>query len=180
MRLTVLWLSPLRWAMDRVLQWVASRGAVSSVSVATPESHAPRRTGNRSEAAAARFVRQSVQPPFPGGSGDAIARARGTVIGQIPGGAPLVVLLHLGLAENRLWPAGAQSLRRSLKTDDLLERTHRSKDHAPTCHPKLAAALVVRLPWMGSSSGLPTNPYSAEDTCIANSAYNELRHQRCY
>ena len=35
MRLTVLWLSPLRWAMDRVLQWVASRGAVSSVSVIT-------------------------------------------------------------------------------------------------------------------------------------------------
>ena len=32
MRLTVLWLSPLRWAMDRVF---ASRGAVSSVSVIT-------------------------------------------------------------------------------------------------------------------------------------------------
>ena len=35
MRLTVVWLSPLRWAMDRVLQCVASLGVDSSVSVIT-------------------------------------------------------------------------------------------------------------------------------------------------
>ena len=35
MRLTVLWLRPERWAMDRVLQCVASLGVVSSVSVIT-------------------------------------------------------------------------------------------------------------------------------------------------
>ena len=35
MRLTVVWLRPERWAMDRVLQWVASLGVDSSVSVIT-------------------------------------------------------------------------------------------------------------------------------------------------
>ena len=35
MRLTVLWLRPQRWAMDRVLQWVASWGVVSNVSIIT-------------------------------------------------------------------------------------------------------------------------------------------------
>ena len=35
MRLTVVWLRPERWAMDRVLQCVASLGVDSSVSVIT-------------------------------------------------------------------------------------------------------------------------------------------------
>ena len=34
-RLTVLWLNPQRWAMDRVLQWVVSLGVVSNVNVIT-------------------------------------------------------------------------------------------------------------------------------------------------
>ena len=35
MRLTVVWLRPDLWAMDRVLQWVASLGVVSNVNAIT-------------------------------------------------------------------------------------------------------------------------------------------------
>ena len=61
MRLTVLWLRPDRWAMDRVLQWVASLGTVSNVSVNHPFHIS---IGNCSGPTAAGLVRQPVQSLF--------------------------------------------------------------------------------------------------------------------
>ncbi len=56
MRLTVLWLRPDRWAMDRVLQWVASLGTVSNVSVIT-------RSTSASVTARGRLLRGSSDNP---------------------------------------------------------------------------------------------------------------------
>ena len=116
MRLTVLWLSPLRWAMDRVLQWVASRGAVSSVSVIT-------RSTSSSVTARGRPLRGSSDSPSSLRSRNR-ERHFPTVSSDTPRSVPTVVLLR---------PSAQPKIR----------------------HPKLAAALVVRLPW-SSSSGLLT------------------------
>ena len=98
--------------------------------------------GNRSRPSAARFVRQSVQPPFQE-SGTPFPHR---LIGHSQVGAHRGIAAAFGTAQNHSGPQ-RQSLRR-FRTPTV------PRFHAPR-HPKLAAALVVRLPW-SSSSGLLT------------------------
>ena len=115
MRLTVLWLSPLRWAMDRVLQW----GRVPGRGLQRQRNHTLHVViGNRSRPSAARFVRQSVQPPFQE-SGNAISP---TVSSDTPRSVPTVVLLRPSAQPQNHSGPQRQSLRRF--SDD---ETHRSK-----------------------------------------------------
>ena len=113
MRLTVLWLSPLRWAMDRVLQWVASRGVVSSVSVIT-------RSTSSSVTARGRPLRGSSDSPSSLRSRNR-ERHFPTVSSDTPRSVPTVVLLRPSAQPKII-------LARSAKACAVFgRRTHRSK-----------------------------------------------------
>ena len=86
MRLTVLWLRPQRWAMDRVLQWAASRGVVSSVNVIT-------RSTSSSVTDRGRPLRGSSDRPSSLRSTNR-ARHLPTVSSDTPSSAPTAVLLR--------------------------------------------------------------------------------------
>ena len=138
MRLTVLWLSPTALGHGPG----ASMGRVPGRGLQRQRNHTLHVViGNRSRPSAARFVRQSVQPPP--GTGNAISPPSRT----LPGGA------HRGGCGLRhspksFWPA-APKLAPFSDDEPTVPRFHARR------HPKLAAALVVRLPW-SSSSGLLT------------------------
>ena len=113
MRPIVLWLRPLRWAMDRVLQWVASLGVVSSVSVIT-------RSTSSSVTDLGRPLRGSSDRPSSLRSTNR-ERHLPTVSSDTPSSAPTAVLL--------LPSAHARTiLARSAKACAVLgRRTHRSR-----------------------------------------------------
>ena len=157
------WLSPLRWAMDRVLRWVARPGAaVSSVSVITRSTSSG---GNRSRPSAARFVRQSVQPPFQE-SGTAISAPRLT-------DTPRSRLVTNGIAAGSAQPKMHSG--RSAKAWPFSDGTHRYQGFTlRRRHPKLAMAGIGRPIAMVILPGLLTSEDTSSRTITMNFSYTTL------
>ena len=130
MRLTVLWVRPQRWAMDRVFQWVASRGVISSVNVITRSTSSsvtprgrPRRGSSDRPSSLRSGNRERHFPPF-----------RRTC----PGGQPLRCCCGLRHITISSWTA-APRLAPSSGDEPTAPAFHARS------HTKSAAALVVRL-----------------------------------
>ena len=146
--------------MDRVLQWVASRGAVSSVSVIT-------RSTSSSVTARGRPLRGSSDSPSSLRSRNRERHFPHRLIGHSQVGAHRGIAAAFGTAQNHSGPQ-RQSLRRF--------RTTNPPFQGFTLHviPKLAAALVVRLPWSSSSGLLTREDTSSRNTITMNFSYTTL------